>query len=129
MFTARTSASSQLQPIGHDRPADRTDNAANIGIIQAEHSFVDFLKLPFYDSLCSAWMMPMFAALSVRRPPIVSYGLSCEDADVRAVNIRRDGLQTTYDVVARLGRAAHRDRQPAGHSQCSELAGGHCRSQ
>jgi UDP-N-acetylmuramate--alanine ligase len=31
--------------------------------------------------------------------PIVSYGISSEDADVRAVNIRRHGLQTTYDVV------------------------------
>jgi UDP-N-acetylmuramate--alanine ligase len=41
-------------------------------------------------------------AQSVGRP-IVSYGLSSADADVRAVNIRRNALQTSYDVVRASG--------------------------
>jgi UDP-N-acetylmuramate--alanine ligase len=35
--------------------------------------------------------------------PIVSYGLTSEDADVRAVNIRRQGLQTSYEVIRSAG--------------------------
>jgi UDP-N-acetylmuramate--alanine ligase len=70
-----------------------------------KHSFVDFLhNLPFYGLavLCLDDANVRSIVRAVGRP-IVSYGLSCEDADVRAVNIRRDGLQTTYDVVRASG--------------------------
>jgi UDP-N-acetylmuramate--alanine ligase len=70
-----------------------------------KQSFVEFLhNLPFYGLavLCLDDVNVRSIARSVGRP-IVSYGLTCEDADVRAVNIRRNGLQTTYDVVRTSG--------------------------
>jgi UDP-N-acetylmuramate--alanine ligase len=66
-----------------------------------KQSFVDFLhNLPFYGLavLCLDDANVRSIVRAVGRP-IVSYGISSEDADVRAVNIRRHGLQTTYDVV------------------------------
>jgi UDP-N-acetylmuramate--alanine ligase len=66
-----------------------------------KQSFVDFLhNLPFYGLavLCLDDANVRSIVRAVGRP-IVSYGLTSEDADVRAVNIRRHGLQTTYDVV------------------------------
>jgi UDP-N-acetylmuramate--alanine ligase len=70
-----------------------------------KHSFVDFLhNLPFYGLavLCLDDANVRSIVRAVGRP-IVSYGLTSEDADVRAVNIRRHGLQTTYDVVRASG--------------------------
>jgi UDP-N-acetylmuramate--alanine ligase len=70
-----------------------------------KHSFVDFLhNLPFYGLavLCLDDANVRSIVRAVGRP-IVSYGLSSEDADVRAVNIRRHGLQTSYDVVRASG--------------------------
>jgi UDP-N-acetylmuramate--alanine ligase len=70
-----------------------------------KHSFVEFLhNLPFYGLavLCLDDVNVRSIVREVGRP-IVSYGLACEDADVRAVNIRRAGLQTTYDVVRASG--------------------------
>jgi UDP-N-acetylmuramate--alanine ligase len=70
-----------------------------------KQSFVDFLhNLPFYGLavLCLDDANVRSIVRAVGRP-IVSYGLSCEDADVRAVNIRRHGLQTSYDVVRASG--------------------------
>lgn len=69
-------------------------------------SFVDFLQnLPFYglaivciDDATLAGVMPRVGR------PIMTYGLGA-DADVRAVNVRRNGLQTQFDVV-RSGTAA-----------------------
>ena len=63
-------------------------------------SFVEFLhNLPFYglailclDDATLAGVMPRVGR------PIMTYGLSCA-ADVRAVNVRRNGLQTQFDVV------------------------------
>jgi UDP-N-acetylmuramate--alanine ligase len=66
-----------------------------------KHSFIEFLhNLPFYGLavLCLDDINVRSIVQSVGRP-IVSYGLASEDADVRAVNIRREGLQTTYDVI------------------------------
>jgi UDP-N-acetylmuramate--alanine ligase len=66
-----------------------------------KRSFVDFLhNLPFYGLavLCLDDANVRSIVRDIGRP-IVSYGLTAEDADVRAVNIRRGGLQTTYDVV------------------------------
>jgi UDP-N-acetylmuramate--alanine ligase len=70
-----------------------------------KHSFVEFLhNLPFYGLavLCVDDVNVRSITRAVGRP-IVSYGLDSEDADVRAVNIRRQGLQTTYDVVRASG--------------------------
>ncbi len=66
-----------------------------------KQSFVEFLhNLPFYGLavLCLDDVNVRSIVRSVGRP-IVSYGLTSEDADVRAANIRRHGLQTSYDVV------------------------------
>jgi UDP-N-acetylmuramate--alanine ligase len=70
-----------------------------------KQSFVEFLhNLPFYGLavLCLDDANVRSIVRSVGRP-IVSYGLSSEDADVRAVNIQRNGLQTNYDVVRPTG--------------------------
>jgi UDP-N-acetylmuramate--alanine ligase len=70
-----------------------------------KHSFVEFLhNLPFYGLavLCLDDVNVRSIVRAVGRP-IVSYGLTSEDADIRAVNIRREGLQTTYDVVRSSG--------------------------
>jgi UDP-N-acetylmuramate--alanine ligase len=69
-------------------------------------SFVEFLhNLPFYglailclDDATLAGVMPRVGR------PIMTYGLSAA-ADVRAVNVRRNGLQTQFDVL-RSGTAA-----------------------
>ena len=65
-----------------------------------KQSFVDFLhNLPFYGLavLCLDDVNVRSILRSVGRP-ILTYGLAAE-ADVRAENIRRSGLQTTFDVV------------------------------
>ena len=70
-----------------------------------KQSFVDFLhNLPFYGLavLCLDDANVRSIVRAIGRP-IVSYGISAEDADIRAVNIRRHGLQTTYDVVRVAG--------------------------
>jgi UDP-N-acetylmuramate--alanine ligase len=69
-------------------------------------SFVDFLQnLPFYglailclDDATLASVMPRIGR------PSMTYGLA-PAADVRAINLRRNGLQTQFDVV-RSGTAA-----------------------
>jgi UDP-N-acetylmuramate--alanine ligase len=70
-----------------------------------KHSFVEFLhNLPFYGLavLCVDDVNVRSIVREVGRP-IVSYGLTSADADVRAVDIRRSGLHTTYDVVRASG--------------------------
>jgi UDP-N-acetylmuramate--alanine ligase len=64
-----------------------------------KQSFVDFLhNLPFYGLavLCLDDVNLCSILRSIGRP-ILTYGLSAE-SDVRAENIRRQGLQTTFDV-------------------------------
>ena len=69
-------------------------------------SFVEFLhNLPFYglailclDDVTLASVMPRVSR------PVMTYGMAAA-ADVRAVNVRRNGLQTQFDVV-RSGTAA-----------------------
>ncbi|HVO45068.1 MAG TPA: UDP-N-acetylmuramate--L-alanine ligase [Steroidobacteraceae bacterium] len=66
-----------------------------------KQSFVEFLhNLPFYGLavLCIDDEHVRSIVQSVGRP-IVSYGIASADADVRATNIRRAGLQTSFDVV------------------------------
>jgi UDP-N-acetylmuramate--alanine ligase len=70
-----------------------------------KQSFVGFLhNLPFYGLavLCLDDANLRSIVRAVGRP-IVSYGLTSEDADVRAVNIRRNGLQTSFEVVRASG--------------------------
>jgi UDP-N-acetylmuramate--alanine ligase len=65
-----------------------------------KQSFVDFLhNLPFYGLavLCVDDVNVNSIVRGIGRP-ILGYGLS-DAADVRAENIRRDGLQTRFDVV------------------------------
>ena len=69
-----------------------------------KESFLDFLhNLPFYGLavLCIDDEHVQSIQRRVGRP-ILSYGLS-SGADVRAENIRRNGLQTTFDVVRPSG--------------------------
>ena len=65
-----------------------------------KQSFVDFLhNLPFYGLaiLCLDDANVRGILPRVGRP-VMTYGLD-DDADVRAVNVRRRGLQTQFDVV------------------------------
>ena len=69
-----------------------------------KQSFVSFLhNLPFYGLavLCLDDQNVRSVLRDVGRP-ILTYGLS-EGADVRAVNVRRDGLQTRFDVLRSSG--------------------------
>jgi UDP-N-acetylmuramate--alanine ligase len=80
-----------------------TTHGGNFELLK--QSFVDFLhNLPFYGLavLCLDDAHVRSIVQSVGRP-FVSYGLSSEDADVRAVNISRNGLQTNFDVVRAAG--------------------------
>ncbi|HTC44356.1 MAG TPA: UDP-N-acetylmuramate--L-alanine ligase [Steroidobacteraceae bacterium] len=69
-------------------------------------SFVDFLhNLPFYGLAILCLDDATVAGVMGRiGRPIMTYGLTA-NADVRAVNVRRNGLQTQFDVV-RSGTAA-----------------------
>jgi UDP-N-acetylmuramate--alanine ligase len=69
-----------------------------------KQSFVDFLhNLPFYGLAVLCLDDPHVRSILSRvGRPVVTYALESE-ADVRAVNIRRDGLQTHFDV-ARPGK-------------------------
>ncbi|HVY23018.1 MAG TPA: UDP-N-acetylmuramate--L-alanine ligase [Steroidobacteraceae bacterium] len=65
-----------------------------------KQSFVDFLhNLPFYGLavMCMDDRETASLIAQVKRP-IVTYGISSE-ADIRAVNVQRHGLQSTYDVL------------------------------
>jgi len=90
-----------------------------------KQSFVDFLhNLPFYGLavLCLDDAHVRSIVQSVGRP-IVSYGLSSEDADVRAVNISRNGLQTNFDVVRASGQPLNVTvNLPGTHNVLNSLA-------
>src|SRR5262249_34862493 len=84
----------------------------------------DFLhNLPFYGLavLCVDDVNVNSIVRSVGRP-ILGYGLS-EAADVRAENIRRDGLQTKFDVVRpAASRFEVTVNLPGTHNVLSSLA-------
>jgi UDP-N-acetylmuramate--alanine ligase len=90
-----------------------------------KHSFVEFLhNLPFYGLavLCLDDVNVRSIVQAVGRP-IVSYGLSSEDADVRAINVSREGLQTTYDVVRPSGQPLRVTvNLPGAHNVLNSLA-------
>ena len=71
-----------------------------------KQSFVEFLhNLPFYGlAVLCIDDEHVRSILSRVGRPITTYGL-CDEADVRAVNIRRNGLQTQFDVVRASGPA------------------------
>ena len=71
-----------------------------------KQSFVDFLQnLPFYGLAVICADDPVASGLINRiARPIVTYGIASE-ADVRATNIKRDGLRTHFDVQ-RAGKPA-----------------------
>jgi UDP-N-acetylmuramate--alanine ligase len=89
-----------------------------------KHSFVEFLhNLPFYGLaiLCFDDESLRSIVPAVGRP-VMTYGLA-EGADVRAVNLRRAGLQTHFEVL-RSGVAA-RDGLEASLSVTVNLPGVH----
>jgi UDP-N-acetylmuramate--alanine ligase len=89
-----------------------------------KQSFVDFLhNLPFYglavicvDDAQAASLLPRI------NRPIVTYGIGSQ-ADVRAVNIERHGMQSKFDVL-RSGRAplTVRVNLPGAHNVLNALA-------
>jgi UDP-N-acetylmuramate--alanine ligase len=89
-----------------------------------KQSFVDFLhNLPFYglavicaDDKEAAGLLPRVAR------PFVTYGIE-QPADVRATNIRRDGLRTRFDVT-RPGKAPLSGtlNRPGTHNVLNALA-------
>ncbi|MES1190526.1 MAG: UDP-N-acetylmuramate--L-alanine ligase [Steroidobacter sp.] len=89
-----------------------------------KQSFVDFLhNLPFYGLavLCMDDRETASLIAQVKRP-IVTYGISSE-ADIRAVNVQRHGLQSTYDVL-RAGKPplSIRLNIPGTHNVLNSLA-------
>ncbi len=89
-----------------------------------KQSFVDFLhNLPFYGLAVLCFDDANVRSI-VRRVgrPILSYGLSA-DADVRAENIRRNGLQTCFDVVRPSGAPLEVTvNLPGAHNVLNSLA-------
>ena len=89
-----------------------------------KQSFVDFLhNLPFYGLAVLCIDDKETAALIPRiKRPIVTYGLSVE-ADIRAVNIQRHGMQSSFDVL-RVGKPvmAIRLNTPGLHNILNSLA-------
>jgi UDP-N-acetylmuramate--alanine ligase len=68
-----------------------------------KQSFVDFLhNLPFYGLavICADDSTALGLAARIARPT-VTYGIDSPDADLRAVNIVRRGMQTHFDVQQR----------------------------
>jgi UDP-N-acetylmuramate--alanine ligase len=70
-----------------------------------KQSFVDFLhNLPFYGLAVLCADDPILATMLSRiNRPVMTYAIDVE-ADVRAVNIQRQGMQTSFDVI-RPGRS------------------------
>jgi UDP-N-acetylmuramate--alanine ligase len=67
-----------------------------------KQSFIDFLQnLPFYGLAVICADDPVAAGLIPRvARPVITYGIA-NDADVRAVNVVRDGMRTRFDVKRR----------------------------
>jgi UDP-N-acetylmuramate--alanine ligase len=65
-----------------------------------KQSFIDFLhNLPFYGLAVMCVDDPVAKSLLPRiNRPFVTYGIENDEADIRAVNIVRDGVQTRFDV-------------------------------
>ncbi|GFE81391.1 UDP-N-acetylmuramate--L-alanine ligase [Steroidobacter agaridevorans] len=68
-----------------------------------KQSFIDFLhNLPFYGLAVVCADDPIAKSLLPRiNRPFVTYGIDSQEADLRAVNIQREGVQTRFDVERR----------------------------
>ena len=90
-----------------------------------KQSFVDFLhNLPFYGLAIACLDDDNVRSILPRvARPVLTYGLS-EGADLRAVNLRRNGLQTHFDIV-RSGVAARATSLEAPRSLTVNLPGTH----
>ncbi|HEY0940826.1 MAG TPA: UDP-N-acetylmuramate--L-alanine ligase [Steroidobacter sp.] len=71
-----------------------------------KQSFIDFLhNLPFYGLAVVCADDPVAKSLLPRiNRPFVTYGIEDADADLRAVNIVRQGVQTRFDVQRKGAR-------------------------
>ncbi len=90
-----------------------------------KQSFVDFLhNLPFYGLavLCTDDEHVRSILTEVNRP-VIAYGFA-ESADLRATNLRRDGLRTHFEVVRRNAdqRLAITVNLPGRHNVQNSLA-------
>jgi UDP-N-acetylmuramate--alanine ligase len=90
-----------------------------------KQSFVEFLhNLPFYGLavICADDPTVMTLVPQVSRP-VVTYGIE-SDADVRALNISRDGMQTRFDVQRRgaPGLLSVQLNLPGTHNVLNSLA-------
>jgi UDP-N-acetylmuramate--alanine ligase len=90
-----------------------------------KHSFVEFLhNLPFYGlAVLCVDDAHIRSILSKVNRPVVGYGFSA-GADLRAENLRRDGLRTHFDVVRRADglRFAMTVNLPGLHNVLNSLA-------
>jgi len=68
-----------------------------------KQSFIDFLhNLPFYGLAVVCADDPIAKSLLPRiNRPFVTYGIDSDAADLRAVNIQREGVQTRFEVERR----------------------------
>jgi UDP-N-acetylmuramate--alanine ligase len=73
-----------------------------------KQSFIDFLhNLPFYGLAVVCADDPVAKSLLPRiNRPFVTYGIEDTDADIRAVNIVRQGVQTRFDVQRKGSKQA-----------------------
>jgi UDP-N-acetylmuramate--alanine ligase len=90
-----------------------------------KQSFIDFLhNLPFYGLAVVCADDPIAKSLLPRiNRPFVTYGID-SDSDLRAVNIRREGVQTHFDVERRGSsqRLSVRLNLPGRHNVLNSLA-------
>lgn len=89
-----------------------------------ENTFIEFLhNLPFYGLAVVCIDDPVVRRLLPRvNRQMISYGLS-DDADVRAVNIRQQGLTTSFDVLRKTGSSLQISmNMPGRHNVLNALA-------
>jgi UDP-N-acetylmuramate--alanine ligase len=91
-----------------------------------KQSFVDFLhNLPFYGLavICADDATALSLTARIARP-IVTYGIEAPDADLRAMNIVRRGMQTHFEVQQRRNAAklAVQLNLPGTHNVLNALA-------
>ncbi len=89
-----------------------------------KQSFIDFLhNLPFYGLAVMCMDDDETAELIIHvKRPIVTYGIT-SDADIRAVNVQRHGMQSTFDVLrANKAPLSIRLNIPGKHNVLNSLA-------
>lgn len=91
-----------------------------------KQSFIDFLhNLPFYGLAVVCADDPIAKSLLPRiNRPFVTYGIDSPETDLRAVNIRREGVQTRFDVERRgtSQKLSVRLNLPGRHNVLNSLA-------